>query len=88
MFIITTIRRLTDPIILPDGANGESYLKLLQKTLPLLLEDLLLGIRLQLWFTHDGAPPHFSGIASDFLNVQFPNKFIGRGNDCPRSWPA
>lgn len=32
-----------------------------------LLEDLPLPTRIAIWFTRDGAPPHFSLLARDFL---------------------
>ncbi|KAJ8938495.1 hypothetical protein NQ318_020811 [Aromia moschata] len=38
-------------------------------------------------FVYDGAPPHFSIMVRDFLNHQYPNKCIGRGNNCPQVWP-
>ncbi|KAJ8962119.1 hypothetical protein NQ318_018076 [Aromia moschata] len=34
---------------------------------------------------HDGAPPHFSIMVRDFLNHQYPNKCIGRRNNCPQN---
>ena len=37
-------------------------------------------------FMHDGAPPHFSRVARQFLNRHFANKWIGRGD--PVAWPA
>ena len=37
-------------------------------------------------FMHDGAPPHFSRVARQFLNRHFANKWIGRGG--PVAWPA
>ena len=35
---------------------------------------------------HDGAPPHFSRVARQFLNQHFADKWIGRGG--PIAWPA
>ena len=37
-------------------------------------------------FMRDGAPPHFSRVARQFLNQHFANKWIGRGD--PIAWPA
>jgi hypothetical protein len=34
---------------------------------------------------HDGAPPHFSHIARQYMNVHFPGKGIGRNR--PVAWP-
>lgn len=36
---------------------------------------------------HDGAPLHFSVNVGNFLNRQYPNKWIGRGNNCSQDWP-
>lgn len=39
-----------------------------------------------MWFQHDGAPPHASGLARAFLDANFPGRWIGR--DGPVPWPA
>lgn len=75
------------PVILPHRLNGENYLEHLQNTLPNLLDDLPLGLRHDMWFMHDGAPPHFALNVRNYLNQQYPNKWIGRGNDAPVNWP-
>jgi len=41
----------------------------MQNTLPELLEDLPIQLRLDMWYT----PPHFSMNFREFLNQQFPN---------------
>jgi len=38
-----------------------------------------------MFFMHDGAPPHFSRIARQYLNDHFPGKWIGRYG--PVAWP-
>lgn len=80
-------RYLIGPVILPNRLNGETYLEFLQNNLPDLLDEVPLQLRLEHWFMHDGAPPHFSTAVRDFLNHQYPNKWIGRGNNCPQVWP-
>ncbi|KAJ8956081.1 hypothetical protein NQ318_016533 [Aromia moschata] len=40
-----------------------------------------------MYFMHDGAPPHFARIVREYLNEQFPGRWIGRGDDVPISWP-
>ena len=35
---------------------------------------------------HDGAPPHFSRVARQFLSLHFANKWIGSGSTI--AWPA
>jgi len=39
-----------------------------------------------MYFQHDGAPPHFSCKAKNFLNYHFPGQWLRRG--IPHSWPA
>lgn len=74
------------PIFLPQPLNGINYTEFLQNELPNLCEDLPLDIRRDMWFMHDGAPPHFSLIARQQLNNIFENRWIGRGG--PITWPA
>ncbi|KAJ8962876.1 hypothetical protein NQ318_001284 [Aromia moschata] len=45
-----------------------------------------LRILRQTWCLHDGAPPHFARQVRDFLNVEHPNRWIGRNG--PIHWPA
>ncbi|KAJ8941821.1 hypothetical protein NQ318_006798 [Aromia moschata] len=78
---------LIGPIRLPNHLDGNSYLDFLQNTLPDLFDDLPLNLRNQMYFMHDGAPPHFARIVRQYLNEQFPGRWIGRGNNAPISWP-
>lgn len=77
---------LIGPVELPPRLNGQRYLQFLVEQLPTLLEDLPLQTRMNMWFMHDGAPPHFSLIVREHLNRVYPNKWIGRSG--PVSWPA
>ncbi|KAJ8934968.1 hypothetical protein NQ318_007175 [Aromia moschata] len=67
--------------------NPETSIRLLerQNTLPDLFHDLPLNLCNQMYFMHDGVPPHFA--RKRILNEKFPGRFIGRGNDAPISWP-
>lgn len=76
---------LIGPFFLPGRLTGDSYRHFLQYELPLLLEDLPLLLRNQMWFMHDGAPAHFSILAREYLNEVYQNKWIGRGG--PQPWP-
>lgn len=78
---------IVGPVILPNRLNGDHYLDHLQNTLPDLLDDIPLGLRRNMWFMHDGAPPHFTLAVRNHLHEQYPNKWIGRGNDAPVNWP-
>ena len=52
--------RLIGPFFLPDRLIDEYFLHFLQEELPILLEDLPLNVRQQLWFQLDGCPAHYS----------------------------
>jgi hypothetical protein len=73
------------PFFLPNRLTGEAYLHFLRTTLPTLLEDISLENRLDVWFMHDGAPPHFSNNVKDYLNNTYGRKWIGRNG--PVKWP-
>lgn len=76
---------LIGPFFLPGRLDGQSYRRFLEDNLPILLEDVPLLLRQQIWFMHDGAPAHFSILARQFLNQTFNNRWMGRGG--PQSWP-
>ena len=50
-----------------------------------ILEEVPVDIRLRVRFMHDGAPPHFSRVARQFLNRHFANKWIDRGGPIARA---
>lgn len=76
---------LIGPYFLPLRLDGNSYRHFLEHQLPLLLEEVPLGLRHQIWFMHDGAPAHFSRLARDFLDTTYPQRWIGRGG--AQHWP-
>lgn len=49
------------------------------------MEDVPLGVRGIMWFQHGGAPPHNQHNVKEYLNVCFPNRWIGRGGR--KQWP-
>jgi hypothetical protein len=57
----------------------------LQEVLPVLLEDVPLAVRHDMWFQHHGEAAHFSAPTQQ-LNTQFPDRWLGRGG--PVSRPA
>lgn len=77
--------QLIGPHELPPRVNGASYLAFLQEQLPPLLENVPLNVRQDMWFLHDGAPPHFSVEVRNHLNEVFPGRWIGRGGVV--EWP-
>lgn len=80
--------RLIGPVFLPLRLDGETYRDFLENELPVLLEEMPLADRNQLFFMHDGAPAHFSVTAREYLNAVYPDRWIGRGVEPPNQpWP-
>lgn len=79
---------LLGPVFLPPILNGATYRNFLLDSLPLLLEDVPIRVRREMWFMHDGAPAHFSLVAREVLDREnyYRNRWIGRGG--PIAWPA
>lgn len=77
---------LIGPFFLPRRLTGETYHNFLQNELPILLEDVPVQLRRQMYFMHDGAPPHFSLLARQCLDASYPRRWIGRRG--PQHWPA
>jgi hypothetical protein len=77
------------PVRLPERLTGPTYREFLERLtrdiLPVVLDDVPFTLRVSMWFMHDGAPPHFSRIARQYLNDHFPGKWIGRNG--PIAWP-
>lgn len=78
--------QLIGPFFLPNRLTGQIYRHFLEEELPGLLEDVPLNLRNRMFFMHDGAPAHFSLIAREHLDEEYPNRWIGRGG--PHPWPA
>ncbi|XP_039309087.1 uncharacterized protein LOC120358566 [Solenopsis invicta] len=74
------------PVILPDILNGVSYVEFLSENLPDFLEDVPLADRNKIIFQQDGAGPHNARVVTNFLNEQFPDRWMGRYG--PIRWPA
>lgn len=85
MGIINTY--LIGPFRLPDRLAGDNYLYFITERMPELLEIVPLNLRRDMVFMHDGAPPHFALNVRNFLNGQYPGRWIGRGHDAPIRWP-
>lgn len=78
--------QIIGPFELPDALNGEVYLDFLQNHLPSLLEDVPLNIYREMWFQQDGCPAHYARSVRQYLDEEFPGRWIGRSG--PISWPA
>lgn len=78
--------RLIGPHFLLNPLTGEGYLNFLaNELLPLINADFSIEERERMWFMHDGAPQHTCKIVQQFLNVHFPNRWIGKGGK--EAWP-
>lgn len=74
-----SVRGVTAPCFFSGTVNGENYLSMLQKVLP----DVT-GRRSV--FMQDGASPHFYKPVINYLNLEFPNRWIGRRGNL-LEWP-
>jgi len=77
--------KVTGPFVFDNNLMGNTYRVFLRNELPGLLEDIRLMIRRQMYFEHDGAPPHYTWHMREYLNKSFPNCWLGR--DGPVAWP-
>lgn len=78
---------LVGPFELPNRLNSNEYLAFLRDHFQPLLEDVPYALRRDMYFMQDGAPPHFARAVRDYLHAQYPEKWIGRGQDAPIRWP-
>jgi len=78
--------KILGPVILPETLNGASYLEFLAENLPDFLEEIPLLDRNRIVFQQDGAGPHNARIVTNYLNQQFPGRWMGRYG--PIRWPA
>jgi hypothetical protein len=63
---------------------GDIYANFLHDELPALLENIPLQTQ-QMYYQHDGVPPHFSQVIRQYLNHKFLNRWIRRGG--AQNWP-
>lgn len=73
------------PYFFDNRLSGEIYVNFLRNDLPQLLQQINENDRENLWFQHDGAPPHYHINVREYLNQWKINKWIGRGG--PIAWP-
>jgi hypothetical protein len=70
--------QLIGPYIFPQRLTGDIYANVLQDELPAstlslrVLENVPLQTRHQICYQHDGVPPRFSQVISQYLNLKFP----------------
>jgi hypothetical protein len=79
--------RIIGPVFYQGTLNGGRYRQMiLEGVVDELVDELPLASVRQLWYQHDGAPPHFLAAVREHLDTTFPDKWIGRGG--PVHWPA
>ena len=78
--------RILGPFFIPGNLNAQTYLHFLQTNLEEYLDNLpLRNLRDLQYFQQDGCPAHNALIVADYLDLRFPNSWIGtRG---PVAWP-
>jgi hypothetical protein len=76
---------LTGPYVIEDRIGGAQYLNFLHETLPILMDSLTLNLRQDMWYQLEGAPAHFIRPVRDWLNHNYPGRWIGRGGQV--IWP-
>lgn len=74
------------PYFFDGNLTGNQYAAFLENILPILLEEIPLGIRQTMWFQQDGCPAHYALIARQRIDATFGARWIGRGG--PVAWPA
>jgi len=70
--------KILGPVILPETLNGASYLEFLAENLSDFLEEIPLLDRNLIIFQQDGVGPHNARIVTNYLNQQFPGRWMGR----------
>lgn len=66
--------------------DGNKFLLFLRNEFSEMLDDIPLGTRRKMWLQLDGAPAHFRNDVRQYLDREFPNRWIGRAG--PQNWPA
>lgn len=73
---------IVGPFFLPGTLTGDMYLDLLENTIDPALTDIIENnpgyVEAELIFQQDGAPPHYSQNVRNYLNTNFPGRWIGR----------
>ncbi|KYN23489.1 hypothetical protein ALC57_04093, partial [Trachymyrmex cornetzi] len=69
---------IVGPVFFDENLYGDRYSALIETDLPVLLENLPLKLRLDMWFQQDACRSHTSRVARTALNAMFPDKWIGK----------
>lgn len=79
-------RQIIGPVFYDGTLTGQRYSDIiLTNTVEEFVDNLPLAHLNDMWFQHDGAPPHYAQIVKEQLCAVFGDKWIGRGG--PVVWP-
>jgi len=70
--------QIVGPAFSDENLNDARYSVLIVTDLPVLLENLPLQLRLNMWFQQDAYTSHTLRLARAVLNAMFPNKWMGK----------
>lgn len=73
------------PYFFEGSVTGHTYVHMLQEVLNPYLENMPLSNYNDVYFQQDGAPAHFATAVRSWLDVNLPNRWIGRRG--PVEWP-
>lgn len=78
--------QIIGPFLIEGNLTAEKYLEMLQNQIIPAIRNLVGNDFINIWFQHDGAPPHYGRVVRAFLNYTFPGRWIGRRGEV--EWPA
>jgi hypothetical protein len=71
---------LLGPVFLPKRVNGDFFFNFLEKNFVDLIDEIPLAVVHNSGFQMDGAPPHNVVAVSNWLDINYPNRWIGRND--------
>jgi len=77
---------LIGPYLLPRWLSAQFYCVFLEGKQPEMLEEMLLALRRNMWFRHNGAVAHFADQVQEHLISTYSDCWIGWGG--PVAWPS
>lgn len=77
--------QVVGPFFIIGNLNAEVYLAMLQQQVVPAIQASVNNFE-QIWFQQDGAPPHYGLEVRQYLDIVFPNHWIGRRGYI--EWPA
>jgi hypothetical protein len=69
-----------EPYVVVNHLGEIQYINFLERTLPLLLENVPLNVHVDMWFQHKSTPPHFLLHVCNWLKNLFLEMWISHGD--------